>query len=66
LDIGVSVVEELAASVFRIVQEKYAVGGKTGIVQGVGKMGCLSSGLMGNGGGIEQCVWAMWKVQENE
>jgi len=32
LDIAVNVVEELGASVFRMVQEIYAVWGKTGIV----------------------------------
>jgi len=32
LDIAINVVEEIAASIFRIVQEIYAVWGKTGII----------------------------------
>jgi hypothetical protein len=41
------------------------VGKKLVLYRGVGKKGCLNSGPMGKGGGIEQCAWAIWKMQEN-
>jgi len=41
-------------------------GEKLVLHRGVGKVDCLNSVPMGNGGGVEQCAWAIWNIQENE
>jgi len=41
-------------------------GEKLVLYRGMGKMGCLNSVPTGNGGGVEQCAWAIWNIPENE